>query len=211
MTNQTETGLDLSEIADFFSEAVDEHGATPRGVDWNGPEPQARSMAASLQLFGDEREFSVTDLGCGYGPLYAFMRQRGFDPEYWGVDISAKMIAQAQHIYRGNPRTQFQVAAGPTRPTDYIVAGGIFAKRIDIDDTRWEEYIHKTIAQMDQYSERGFAFNCLTSYSDPDKKRPDLYYADPCWLFDLCKRTYSRNVALLHDYQNWEFTIIVRK
>jgi hypothetical protein len=30
-------------------------------------------------------------------------------------------------------------------------------------------------------------------------------------LFDLCKRRYSRNVALLHDYEIYEFTILVRK
>ena len=41
--------------------------------------------------------------------------------------------------------------------------------------------------------------------------RPDLYYADPCELFDRCKRRYSRNVALLHDYDLYEFTILVRK
>jgi len=41
--------------------------------------------------------------------------------------------------------------------------------------------------------------------------REDLYYADPCFIFDYCKRNFSRNVALLHDYELYEFTIIVRK
>jgi hypothetical protein len=57
----------------------------------------------------------------------------------------------------------------------------------------------------------GFAFNCLTAYSDAHKMQSYLYYADPCRLFDLCKRRYSRNVALLHDYGLYEFTILVRK
>jgi hypothetical protein len=29
--------------------------------------------------------------------------------------------------------------------------------------------------------------------------------------FDHCKRNFSRQVALLHDYGLWEFTILVRK
>lgn len=58
---------------------------------------------------------------------------------------------------------------------------------------------------------QGFSFNCLTSYSDKEKMRPDLYYADPSKIFDLCKRRYSRNVAVLHDYGLYEFTVIVRK
>jgi hypothetical protein len=41
--------------------------------------------------------------------------------------------------------------------------------------------------------------------------RADLFYADPCVYFDLCKRRYSRQVALLHDYGLYEFTLIVRK
>jgi hypothetical protein len=64
---------------------------------------------------------------------------------------------------------------------------------------------------MHEFTARGFAFNCLTAYSDQDKMRPDLHYADPCELFDICKRKYSRNVALLHDYGLYEFTILVRK
>jgi hypothetical protein len=38
-----------------------------------------------------------------------------------------------------------------------------------------------------------------------------LYYADPRVLFDHCKTRYSKNVALLHDYGLYEFTILVRK
>jgi hypothetical protein len=33
---------------------------------------------------------------------------------------------------------------------------------------------------------------------------------DPLRLFDHCKRTFSPDVALLHDYPLWEFTILVR-
>jgi hypothetical protein len=41
--------------------------------------------------------------------------------------------------------------------------------------------------------------------------RADLYYADPAQVFDYCKRRFSPNVALLHDYGLYEFTILVRK
>ena len=38
-----------------------------------------------------------------------------------------------------------------------------------------------------------------------------LFYADPCFFFDHCKKHFSKNVALLHDYGMYEFTILVRK
>ena len=56
-----------------------------------------------------------------------------------------------------------------------------------------------------------FAFNCLTSYSDPERMQPYLYYSDPLRLFDHCKRRYARDVALWHDYGAYEFMIVVRK
>jgi putative ABC transport system permease protein len=75
----------------------------------------------------------------------------------------------------------------------------------------WRAYVNETIDRLAELSLRGFAFNCLTSYADADRMRPDLFYADPCELFDRCKRRYARNVALMHDYDLYEFTILVRK
>jgi hypothetical protein len=66
-----------------------------------------------------------------------------------------------------------------------------------------------TIADLASLGTRGFAFNALTAYSDADRQRPDLYYADPLELFGHC-RTFSRFVALLHDYPLYEFTLLVR-
>jgi hypothetical protein len=77
--------------------------------------------------------------------------------------------------------------------------------------SEWRDHVEATLDVMDRTSRRGFSFNCLTTYSDAEKMREDLYYADPCDLFDCCKRRYSRHVALLHDYGLYEFTILVRK
>jgi hypothetical protein len=51
----------------------------------------------------------------------------------------------------------------------------------------------------------------LTKYSDKEYMKEYLYYADPLYLFDYCKKHFSKNVALLHDYNLYEFSIIVRK
>lgn len=49
----------------------------------------------------------------------------------------------------------------------------------------------------------------LTKYSDKEYLRDNLYYGDPMFIFDYCGT--FKNVALLHDYGLYEFTIIVRK
>ena len=75
----------------------------------------------------------------------------------------------------------------------------------------WLNHIKSILHNIDTQSSKGFAFNCLTKYSDADKIMPHLYYADPAEIFHFCKQNYSRNVALLHDYDLYEFTILVRK
>ena len=60
-------------------------------------------------------------------------------------------------------------------------------------------------------SNKGFAFNCLSSYSDLDKQSTKLFYANPLELFDVCKKKYSDNVSLIHNYGLYEFTILVNK
>jgi hypothetical protein len=97
------------------------------------------------------------------------------------------------------------------QPADYAVASGVFNVKQQAADDEWREYIWETVADLAVLGTRGFAFNALTSYSDADKRRPDLFYADPLEAFDRCKRTYSRFVTLLHDYPLYEFTLIVRR
>jgi hypothetical protein len=82
--------------------------------------------------------------------------------------------------------------------------------RLTTKDENWRAYILETIKNFADLSTKGFAFNMLTLYSDAEKMRPDLYYGDPTFFFDHCKRNYSRNVALLHDYELYDFTILVR-
>ena len=71
----------------------------------------------------------------------------------------------------------------------------------------------QTLRNMDKLCSKGFSFNMLTKYSDTDRmaERPDLFLGDPLLYFDFCKRNFSRDVALLHDYGLYDFTILVRK
>ena len=121
------------------------------------------------------------------------------------------MIRAAQNRHAHHPNARFVVTAQPPETADYGIASGIFNVRLGRNDAEWRDYLEDTLDGLDRTSRNGFAFNCLTSYSDAHKMRDYLYYADPCALFDLCKRRYSRYVALLHDYKLYEFTILVRK
>jgi hypothetical protein len=120
------------------------------------------------------------------------------------------MIEHARRAYEDDPRVRFLTDAGELEPAHFTVASGVFNVKLSVPGSQWREYVLGVIETLARLSMRGFAFNMLTSYSDADKMRPDLYYGDPCDFFDHCKRRYARNVALLHDYGLYEFTMIVR-
>ncbi len=155
--------------------------------------------------------FSVNDLGCGYGAFYDFLSHRNKSFFYSGFDISKEMIRAAERRYQDRRQARFVISSAPEQVADYSVASGIFNVRLGRTNVEWLSYLEDTLKILDRTSRFGFAFNGLTSYSDADKMREYLYYANPCALFDLCKRSYSNNVALLHDYGLYEFTILVRK
>lgn len=201
----------LTEVAEYYTSKLAEHGETPRGVDWNGEESQSLRFRQLCKIIDTSNSFTVNDLGCGYGALYDFLTLEYENFSYSGVDVSEGMIRAAEQRYQDRSRASFVLSSEPEQVADYGVASGIFNVRLGRSDDEWQSYLEATLDALDRTSRLGFAFNCLTSYSDADKMRDYLYYADPCALFDLCKRRYSKSVALLHDYGLYEFTILVRK
>jgi SAM-dependent methyltransferase len=212
MSTQSDNSNLLEDIANYYSEKILRYGVTPQGVDWNGEESQLIRFDQLCKVFQPAaRDISVIDLGCGYGALLDYLKNKLKSFEYLGVDISQEMISVAKQQYISLRNARFINAAEPDQFATYGVASGIFNVRLDKSNDEWLEYVHDMLDILDRTCRRGFAFNCLTSYSDKKKMKDYLYYADPCQLFDLCKKRYSRQVALLHDYGLYEFTILVRK
>jgi SAM-dependent methyltransferase len=198
----------LSKVEAYYSEKVKNHGTTSKGVDWNGEESQFLRFSVLSDVIREE-EFSILDLGCGYGAFIKYLENNfpnKFD--FIGFDISDEMIKAAKGLY---PNYSFTANELNLKPVDYVVASGILNVKDNISNEDWKIYIFEQIDKMDKLSLKGFSFNALTIYSDKEYMKDHLYYADPTEIFDYCKRKFSRNVALIHDYELYEFSIIVRK
>lgn len=201
----------IDEVASYYSQKLAKHGQTPQGVDWNGKESQELRFTQLARIIEPGRPYSINDLGCGYGAMLDYLHGRPEPLEYCGIDVAAPMVAAAQERYRHIDHARFIISDMPDQDADYGVASGIFNIRQGHSDDEWRAHIERVLDTLNRTSRIAFSFNCLTSYSDADKMRGYLYYADPLRLFDFCKRNYSREVALLHDYGLFEFTILVRK
>jgi SAM-dependent methyltransferase len=200
----------LDQVKAYFDQRIHEHGASPRGSDWNSEASQSTRFDQLLKVV-EAASFSLLDYGCGYGALADYLLTRGLDADYYGYDILESAIETARQAHAGQPRRTFLTEKSQLPVCDYVVASGIFNFRGEQSFEDWTEYVLGVLHEFDGLSRRGFASNFLTKYSDAEKMRPDLYYADPLFLFDYCKQNFSRNVALLHDYRLYDFTLLIRK
>jgi SAM-dependent methyltransferase len=197
--------------ARYYGEKVRQFGATHRGVDWSTEASQTLRFDQLLRLMDATQLSTINDFGCGYGALLTYLRQNGSRCCYTGFDISESMIAHAVSLHADDPVCTFTRSLDAVSRAEITVASGVFNVKQNHGDEEWEEYVLENIAVIDRLSERGFAFNMLSSYSDPGRRRADLFYARPGFFFDYCKTHFSPAVALLHDYPLYEFTIVVRK
>ena len=198
-------------VSAYYTDKIKQHGPTAQGVDWNSIESQELRFWQLTRIIDRDPGFSLNDYGCGYGALVPFLASRFSSFEYCGFDWSKSMIEEANRLYSDRSRCRFVAENELMQPADYTIASGIFNVKLGHRDADWQRYILDVLHKLDTLSTGGFSFNILTSYSDPERQRGDLFYGDPCFFFDYCKRQFSRNVALLHDYGLYEFTVLVRK
>ena len=200
----------LEQTRKSYDASLRTHGATPRGVDWNSAASQELRFDKLSSVLVGNAEAAVLDYGCGYGALAAYLRARGHRGRYQGFDLSSEMIAAAEVFTAPLEECTFSADRAELEPADFALASGIFNVKRDTPDADWHAYVLRTLDDLRAFSHLGFAFNVLTVHADSDKRRADLYYADPLTMFEHCRRRFSRQVALLHDYPLYEFTISVR-
>jgi SAM-dependent methyltransferase len=199
-----------SEILHYFGKKYHEYGLTPKGADWNGSEAQIIRYMQIIKLFSGDG-FSVLDYGCSYGAFSKFLFEKYPDAQYVGYDILEEVIEAATVENATDTRVSFLSQRNNGEQYDYVIASGTFNYMGHAAYDEWESAVLLELTEMFETSRRGIASNFLTKYSDEEKMKSYLYYADPTVLFDFCKNKMSRNVSILHDYDLYDFTLIVRK
>jgi SAM-dependent methyltransferase len=205
---------DLTPVIDYFQMRFEQNGVDASGVDWNSVYAQETRFEQLAKIILPEKPYTVLDYGCGYGAMAEWFRRAGYNfDHYYGYDIVKNSLEVGSKMNKGDSSITFHSSLEEIPVCDYLVASGVFNIKLEADYEEWTSYVIESLETFHKKTSRGFSVNFLTSYSDADRmaERPDLYYADPCRIFDYCRRHFSRNVALLHDYKIWDFTILVRK
>lgn len=209
-TSLTKMKLNLNEVSNYYEEKLRSYGACFKGVDWSSEESQILRFEQLEKVIGKDKNFSLIDYGCGYGSFLKFLLTKYKTFHYSGFDISKEMLktAKEQNVKKNamwvfNEKTLL--------PVDYVIASGVFNVKLSFSAEDWLQYVLETLQLFNRLSLKGFSFNVLSSYSDNEYRKEHLFYADPLFFFNHCKRNFARNVSLLHDYHLFEFTLLVKK
>lgn len=209
----TDSSIPLEKIKALYTSNLSETGVKSKAVGWNSPESQAMRFDKLTGVIEDRSgPVSVNDYGCGYGAHLAYLvKECGIQvKEYVGYDLSEEMLAAARSElswFTGD--LSLNCSSEISTIADYTFVSGTFNVRFEADDCQWQSFIEKKLDEINACSRYGFSFNLLSTYVD--WREEHLFYGDPCYWFDLCKRKFSKRVALLHDYPLYEWTILVIK
>src|SRR5687767_9391407 len=135
-------------LNEYFSEKLEEFGATPKGVDYNGPESQERRFEQLVKIINPSQSFSATDYGSGYGAIFDFLNTKGWQFEYYGLDLIEKMVLAGREVHKGYSNAHFTTDQSEVPVADYLLAGAIFNIKLDESYERWQEFVLHTLGQM---------------------------------------------------------------
>jgi len=195
----------------YYSATVAAFGATPRGVDWTCAATQQLRFVQLLRRCDKASPASINDLGCGYGALLAFCRERtpGWRLDYLGIDLSRAMVRAARTRWPDAPDVRFVHGTRCPRVADYSIASGIFNVCGSIERGDWEEFIRTTLRELKATSRRGFAVNFMAEFAPGTAGPRELYRtpADP-WI-EFCEHQLGARTSLIANYGMREFTLWV--
>ena len=198
--------VNLNKVKELYDQNIRDHGAEPESVGWGNQEKIDLRFEKLLDVVEmPNEEFSVSELGCGYGELVKYCENYSLNlGDYEGYDISEDMLVAAREYVQGE-RITWVNSDKVLKKADYVIASGIFNVPFDNDRDQWKSYVLSTIEHLFEMSNKGASFNMLTKYVDYESE--NLFYNDPLEIFDHCKRNLTNKVNLVHDYPLYEFTI----
>ena len=174
-----------NDVDKYYSNKIKLFGANHKGLDWKSEESQFIRFHQLSKIIEIDNS-SLNDIGCGLGDLTRYINNNFLNIKYTGYDISKVMINNATKLY---PQNKF----------------------IHIKNFNKVKVADYSLKEMNLKSKKGFSFNLLSKYSDKHYMKENLFYASPLFFFDYCISKFSKNICLKHDYNLYEFTVLVRK
>tara|TARA_B110000259_G_scaffold188065_1_gene244751 strand:+ start:4948 stop:5571 length:624 start_codon:yes stop_codon:yes gene_type:complete len=206
----------MNELIQYYESLFEVHGGeSGKSVQAASTKQQNQRFQILFEMANDMN--SVLDVGCGLGHMLKFMQSfNSYSGQinYHGVDFIPSFVDYCQkNLSSDLANFQKLDLNNEVLPDtqDYCLLSGVFNNVMPNND----EFMKSTLKKMFNASNKGIAFNALSTYVDYQDK--DLYYSNPVEIFDFCKTELSNKVILRHEYQTkpnvipFEYTVYVYK
>ena len=186
-----------------YAERLQRLGPVVQALGWRDRAQQDLRFSVIADGLRHTGDISVLDIGCGFGDLYPYLRERG-DVRYVGCDLSPDLLAVARTRYPDVTFDQRDPLAEPypDEAFDYVCMSGIFNHPLEDN----EAFVEEMLRAAYRTCVRGVAANMMIDQVDYHEDH--LHYFNPERVLGRC-RGLSRYVALRHDYPLFEFTVFI--
>lgn len=188
----------------YFEKRFEIYGSDIKSLAWSNQKSQQDRFEILTSLFLTKTDFSVLDVGCGFGDFCSFLSKNDYDSQYCGIDLVPAFLNEAK---KRSPDTDFRlvnILKDSIESFDYVIASGIFSIRME----EWGKYMTQTAEKMFEICKIGLGITFLSDLTD--NPHPNAYYADPAVILEY-SFTLSPKVILRHDYRLNDFTVLIFK
>ena len=201
------------QISNIYNKRFDNFNNTPKGVFWNSKLSQDLRLNIILDKIlqnAKSDEFSIADIGCGYGRLYEIIRERKLDGkvQYHGFDINQNIISFCKNNIDFE-NIKFSISAFPLSETDYVVMSGTYNLTPTNNVPLWEDYIIKNLKSNWKLVQKAMIFNCLIKEKRKIEKK--IYYTELSWIQKICEKNFCDPEVIKHNLLKDDITIILKK
>ncbi len=191
------------QLLSFYNRHYKKFGDRPEALRWT-PQGQLRRYHTLLDIAPDLNNRTILDYGCGLGDFYKFLKRRGLNVKYTGVDINDNFIRAAKKKY---PECTFRTMNIDEHSLegyyDYIFICGVFNLSVPgVDDD-----LRNALVTLFKYCNKGLALNALSSHTPV--KDMELHYTSPEEMVKFALENLSPSVALHHDRIPNDFTLFI--
>jgi SAM-dependent methyltransferase len=196
---------DRDRIIRRYDERLAQYGNDIRTLA-SGTEERRRLRFGILCGVGPLEGRSILDLGCGFGDLFGYLREKGWRGQYTGYDINPSLIEIARSKY---PEATFDIRDIQEQDFpqfDYILSTSAFNLRLEGGDNY--KFVSDILTRCFARAHCGVAMDFMSTYVD--YQAPEAFHYSPERLFEIGRKM-SRYVTVRHDYPLYEFCVYIYK
>jgi ubiquinone/menaquinone biosynthesis C-methylase UbiE len=191
------------QLLSFYNLHFKKFGERPEALRWT-PQGQLKRYHTFLDIAPDLNNQNILDYGCGMADFYKFLKRRGINVKYTGVDINANFINVAKKKY---PECTFRVMSVDEDSLegfyDYIFICGVFNLQVHgVDDD-----MKNALVTLFKHCHKGLALSALSTHTPV--KDHELHFTSPEDMVKFSIENLSPSVVLRHDRLPNDFTIFV--